>query len=501
MIKRSGFILSAAVLILLLYQPAASLSSPEGPVLYSNTDGFIELFWFYPGLHAGRLGHPLDISPHPGQYPSSQDRQYALLTIFEALPPVKIDTLTTFIWNEDILTGKGGREAAPIGFGLYLIDPDSNLIMLCHDLKSLQDPQSVPGEFASLNAGTAISCDFEFITALEWQAGSPTRPRIGIVSGGPYLEQYFCPFDQATLALIPAFDNFFMSVSFLSWRVVGDEERVSFDEVTNFEVYFSEDSLDFGAAAEKVGEALPDTMHAVLNLNSDGYLSIAAWHEEQAEYSDAIPFKPDKKLPLIITPPSIIIDGSGNGYGPFTIEITNIGESALPLRIHYDNNKVNVMPDNFGLSPGDDISLTVYVNDSEFRGVGEDDYLIISSGLDFYPLIYYLRSNQSTSAAEFGSSDRERDLPEKAYVGRACPNPFNSSVTFRLALSSSGELKVTVYDLLGREVIRELVIGEGSSQFTWDGRDGNNRPVASGVYFFKFSGEDFQEIRKAVLLK
>ena len=83
------------------------------------------------------------------------------------------------------------------------------------------------------------------------------------------------------------------------------------------------------------------------------------------------------------------------------------------------------------------------------------------------------------------------------------PNPFNSIVNILFSLGVSGDVRIGVYDVLGREV-RVLVegrVGEGVHRVFWDGRDGVGRDVASGVYLVRMDAGGFNKVRKVVLVR
>jgi hypothetical protein len=84
-----------------------------------------------------------------------------------------------------------------------------------------------------------------------------------------------------------------------------------------------------------------------------------------------------------------------------------------------------------------------------------------------------------------------------------CPNPFNPETQIRYDLPVSGHVNLAIYNVLGQKV-RVLVdefqdVGRKSAR--WDGHDENGRDVASGIYFYKIKVENFEKIRKMVLLK
>jgi len=78
------------------------------------------------------------------------------------------------------------------------------------------------------------------------------------------------------------------------------------------------------------------------------------------------------------------------------------------------------------------------------------------------------------------------------------PNPFNPSTTIKFSLKQAGKVTFRVFDILGREVYKEIL----------DGNSGKNRPIAfegkylnSGVYFYQIQANGFSATRKMMLLR
>jgi arylsulfate sulfotransferase len=82
------------------------------------------------------------------------------------------------------------------------------------------------------------------------------------------------------------------------------------------------------------------------------------------------------------------------------------------------------------------------------------------------------------------------------------PNPSSGAIRVRLGLPHEGPAELSVFDLAGRLVAR-VSTGRrpaGWHDVTWDGRDRNGRPVASGAYFVKLTA-GATVTRRVVLLR
>ncbi len=77
------------------------------------------------------------------------------------------------------------------------------------------------------------------------------------------------------------------------------------------------------------------------------------------------------------------------------------------------------------------------------------------------------------------------------------PNPFNSSIKFKINNSSSyGEIRI--FDVSGK-LINVLSIRENAE--LWNGTDSGGNPITSGIYFAAFEGNKNKTIRKIIYLK
>jgi len=83
------------------------------------------------------------------------------------------------------------------------------------------------------------------------------------------------------------------------------------------------------------------------------------------------------------------------------------------------------------------------------------------------------------------------------------PNPFNPQTTIEYSVARQGDVRVAVYDLLGRQV-RTLVDRtqkSGHYRIVWDGKTQWGQSVTSGVYLIRLESKDKVLSKKVVLIK
>ncbi|MDF1545848.1 MAG: cohesin domain-containing protein [bacterium] len=98
---------------------------------------------------------------------------------------------------------------------------------------------------------------------------------------------------------------------------------------------------------------------------------------------------------------------------------------------------------------------------------------------------------------------RSVGLPTQFNLGQNYPNPFNPETNINFDLPAEAHVQMTVFNVLGRKV-KVLIDGRlpaGSHIITWDGRDDNSHPVASGLYLYRLVAGNESESRKMMLLK
>jgi PKD repeat protein len=99
-------------------------------------------------------------------------------------------------------------------------------------------------------------------------------------------------------------------------------------------------------------------------------------------------------------------------------------------------------------------------------------------------------------------------VPENFALYANYPNPFNPETNISFDVPFTSNVSITVYDVLGREVVSLLndVVMSGNHTVSWNGKNSYSSSVSSGVYFLRMEaksddGRSFNNSRKMLLLK
>ncbi|GBD91299.1 hypothetical protein BMS3Abin04_02025 [bacterium BMS3Abin04] len=115
--------------------------------------------------------------------------------------------------------------------------------------------------------------------------------------------------------------------------------------------------------------------------------------------------------------------------------------------------------------------------------------------------IRFLTNKPITSKDKFTFKTKKvlaKIFPNKFEVFQNYPNPFNPTTTIRFFLPEDGNVKLTVYNMLGQRVKKllnkKMLAGKYEIPF-------NGSNLASGIYLYTLKTDKKTEVRKMVLLK
>jgi hypothetical protein len=99
-------------------------------------------------------------------------------------------------------------------------------------------------------------------------------------------------------------------------------------------------------------------------------------------------------------------------------------------------------------------------------------------------------------------------IPEETALLANYPNPFNPETWMPYQLAESAEVTLTIYDTNG-QLVRRLAVGHQAAGIYrsrnravyWNGRNQLGESVASGLYFYTLTADDFTATRRMLILK
>ena len=94
-------------------------------------------------------------------------------------------------------------------------------------------------------------------------------------------------------------------------------------------------------------------------------------------------------------------------------------------------------------------------------------------------------------------------IPKIFSLHQNYPNPFNPVTSFRYDLPTDGLVNITIYDMMGRQVI-ELVNSSqtaGYKSISWNATNARDELVAAGLYLYTIEAGNFRQTKKMILLK
>ena len=107
-----------------------------------------------------------------------------------------------------------------------------------------------------------------------------------------------------------------------------------------------------------------------------------------------------------------------------------------------------------------------------------------------------------------GSSTENEEVPQPQITMYNYPNPFNPETTIFFTAENAEHAELTIHNIKGQKIKQYSIFnpsGAGQvfqSSIVWDGRDENNLPVGSGIYFYQLRIDgNSKAINKMILMK
>ena len=137
----------------------------------------------------------------------------------------------------------------------------------------------------------------------------------------------------------------------------------------------------------------------------------------------------------------------------------------------------------------------------DVTGDGDIDLVVLGTNPASGQGGVFVLINQGTPATAIAA---EAATPTAFALGANYPNPFNPATTIPLAVPAGARnVDLTIYNVLGQPM-RQVWTGPlpaGEHRLTWDGRDAQGQPVATGVYVYRLQVDDQTRTRKMVKIE
>jgi uncharacterized repeat protein (TIGR02543 family) len=160
--------------------------------------------------------------------------------------------------------------------------------------------------------------------------------------------------------------------------------------------------------------------------------------------------------------------------------------SGWQMAHHYSGNKLRIALS--GIKPveeGNLITISLRIKDKNSRSQ------IFATGL----LNDNLNSDPGPLVVNF--------IPVEFGMDQNYPNPFNPNTRIDFRLASKGKALLEIFNMLG-EKVKTLLNAEQEAGFfsvDWNGTNGYNQKVSSGIYIYRLSAGKFVSVKKMMMVK
>jgi protocatechuate 3,4-dioxygenase beta subunit len=150
-------------------------------------------------------------------------------------------------------------------------------------------------------------------------------------------------------------------------------------------------------------------------------------------------------------------------------------------------------------------STSFYLNRGANPVSNQDDNIFRSANPDYLVMEITKNNNISGYDGKFTiginspTGAIEKDLnPEGFHLEQNYPNPFNPSTRIKYSLASGSHIKLSVFDLFGREIgsLVDIPQPAGTYDIVFNGKE-----LSSGLYFYRLNAGSYIKTREMLLIK
>ncbi len=186
-----------------------------------------------------------------------------------------------------------------------------------------------------------------------------------------------------------------------------------------------------------------------------------------------------------------------------TLSWTTQSESSMLGYNIYRNtsdNFENSVRVNFSIIPSQNQSVTHNYSYSETDFAPDTNYYYWLEAVQYDGMI---QSFGPVSIKTGGSATSPEEQIFFTKLHNAYPNPFNPSTSLAFELAKPSQVNIEIFNAKGQKIctLTERNYSAGKHSVVWNGKDFQQKPCGSGVYFSKMTAGTYKQINKMMLIK
>ena len=128
----------------------------------------------------------------------------------------------------------------------------------------------------------------------------------------------------------------------------------------------------------------------------------------------------------------------------------------------------------------------------------QHSYIYADNSASSGTYVYRLKQIYNDGTFKYSQESEVSLSPKTSALHQNYPNPFNPTTQISYDVATVGNVRLAVYDILGREVA--VLVNEQQSPGSYKAQF-NASQLSSGIYFFKLTTNQFSSIRKMLMIK
>lgn len=168
---------------------------------------------------------------------------------------------------------------------------------------------------------------------------------------------------------------------------------------------------------------------------------------------------------------------------------------------NYDRDDIRVTLQGYNLYRNQNIINDQLITETHFEdsvpGNGLYNYYVTA--------VYDEGESEPSNTVELNILDAEDETisPYETVLKQNYPNPFNPDTTIEFSIETEQKVRIEIFNISGQlvTVLLDDILNAGNHKIHWNSLVKSDRPIASGIYLYRMTAQDYVATRKMILLK